>query len=453
MPKHRRDQFLQSPPDLAKQGLAQSTLSQQYQESAGVQPIAAMRVETFNGAASLDSSMALNQRIRKLREELDGNNNPLIQSDAQNSNMQASHLNYNYVTHVDQRSPQQPEESLDSRMRKAQMQTERLLEKARSRSPMSGSRVSHHSAIYVDTKRSQSKSISKVISNATDIELPLGKISDSHIFSKLTDETKNKYVVSAEEHALSVSKEAEDVQQVQLKASSPAPYKNLEVEYQDGGTELSSYHRRGQVKENSTKSNEPSLDRGPTHHSSSANHVGSSRKNINQKSASLRSRNLSYTNLHTMNSGTNDHHKSRASKKSLRSVSSRAMGNPKIRSKSVKFQRSGSQKQAKLRIDGGPHSGDFTTQDSVTLDKFYKELIKRERMEFERILKSKEMVIRHDTQSKLRKQIQMADQKFQRVTDLERQLAFAQKNCEKLRVEWSQMKSSLGQSKQQLEIS
>ena len=69
----------------------------------------------------------------------------------------------------------------------------------------------------------------------------------------------------------------------------------------------------------------------------------------------------------------------------------------------MKFSRSGSQKQPGLPRDGTTPSADFTTQESLNLDKFYKELIKRERQEFERILKSKEMVVRHDTQHKLRK--------------------------------------------------
>ena len=117
-PIPRRDQDLQSPPDLAKQRLAQSTLSPQ--ESAGARPPEAVRVETFNGQASLNSSMALNQRIRKLREELDGGNNPLISSDVQNSNLKASQFAYNYVTQP-QKSPKGAEESLDNRMKKAQM--------------------------------------------------------------------------------------------------------------------------------------------------------------------------------------------------------------------------------------------------------------------------------------------------------------------------------------------
>ena len=54
---------------------------------------------------------------------------------------------------------------------------------------------------------------------------------------------------------------------------------------------------------------------------------------------------------------------------------------------------------------GNLASGDLTTEESLNLDKFYKELIVRDRQEFARILKSKEMAVRHDTQSKLRKQI------------------------------------------------
>ena len=79
------------------------------------------------------------------------------------------------------------------------MQTERLLEKVRSRSPMSGSRVSQRSAIYVETKRSHSKSISKVVSNATDVELPIGKISESQALSRHTDDANQRSAIPTEE--------------------------------------------------------------------------------------------------------------------------------------------------------------------------------------------------------------------------------------------------------------
>jgi len=95
-----------------------------------------------------------------------------------------------------------------------------------------------------------------------------------------------------------------------------------------------------------------------------------------------------------------------------------------MRSKSVRFQRptSQNQRQAQKNLSapgssnaasgpaaqdalGNLTSGDLTTEESLNLDKFYKELIVRDRQEFARILKSKEMAIRNDTQSKLRKQI------------------------------------------------
>lgn len=88
----------------------------------------------------------------------------------------------------------------------------------------------------------------------------------------------------------------------------------------------------------------------------------------------------------------------------------------------------------------GDFTEDLTGTDSAQIDKIYRELIKQERLEFERILKSKEMAVRYDTENKIRKQIQQADQKFKKVADLERHLAFAQKNTEKLRSDWSKMK-------------
>ena len=88
----------------------------------------------------------------------------------------------------------------------------------------------------------------------------------------------------------------------------------------------------------------------------------------------------------------------------------------------------------------GDFTEDLTGTDSAQIDKIYRELIKQERLEFERILKSKEMAVRYDTENKIRKQIQQADQKFKKVADLERHLAFSQKNTEKLRSDWSKMK-------------
>lgn len=50
-----------------------------------------------------------------------------------------------------------------------------------------------------------------------------------------------------------------------------------------------------------------------------------------------------------------------------------------------------------------------TTQDTLNLDKFYQELIKKEREEFERILKSKLTIARSDVTKKMRKQIDEAN--------------------------------------------
>ena len=84
----------------------------------------------------------------------------------------------------------------------------------------------------------------------------------------------------------------------------------------------------------------------------------------------------------------------------------------------------------------------------MQLDQIYRELIKRERLEFERILKAKQMAVRHDTENKLRKQIEQAEQKLQKVADLERRLTFSQKNSEKLKADSNRMKQQLGQSRQ-----
>ena len=129
--------------------------------------------------------MALNQRIRRLREELDAGGNPLQQSDGQQPRNQGSINNAAYSHHPQTsmskpKSPFKMSESLGSQMRKAQMQTDRLLERARSRSPLSGSYVTEKSAIYVDTKGSPPRSISQVVSNTTDIELPIGQMSEDH---------------------------------------------------------------------------------------------------------------------------------------------------------------------------------------------------------------------------------------------------------------------------------
>lgn len=225
------------------------------------------------------------------------------------------------------------------------MQTERLLEKVRSRSPMSGSRVSQRSAIYVETKRSQSKSISKVVSNATDVELPLGKISDSQALSRHTDDL-NQHLVNPNEEQAANREAGDRHHEVRLHPGSPEPYQNLELPEgsvivadgeQTGGPKDGKRHR-------AMRSHEASLDRTATPHS--MKRAGSSRKRMNQKSASLRSRNLSYSNLHTMNSGAYEMPRHVASKKSLRSGSSRAAmtAKEKTRSKSVKFSRAVSQR-------------------------------------------------------------------------------------------------------------
>lgn len=61
-----------------------------------------------------------------------------------------------------------------------------------------------------------------------------------------------------------------------------------------------------------------------------------------------------------------------------------------------------------------------STADSINLDKFYKEIIKKERQEFERILKSKEMITRNDVEMKMRKQLLQAEKKYQKCADLEK---------------------------------
>ena len=102
------------------------------------------------------------------------------------------------------------------------------------------------------------------------MELPLGKISDSQVLNKLTDETKNRYVVTAEDQELSRSKEVSQVGEAQQKAKpSEAPYENLEIERQDGGIDLSSNNLGAPNDQKSITSNEPSLDRGATHRAES----------------------------------------------------------------------------------------------------------------------------------------------------------------------------------------
>jgi hypothetical protein len=117
-PNKENNQYLQGPPDLARQALAQSSLSQQ-----AADPAAPTRMETFNGQASLNSSMALNQRIRKLREELDHHHTPLLQSDIGPAPPLHQFQSTNFATNDNYlmgKSPKRIEdETLDSRMRKA----------------------------------------------------------------------------------------------------------------------------------------------------------------------------------------------------------------------------------------------------------------------------------------------------------------------------------------------
>ena len=95
--------------------------------------------------------------------------------------------------------------------------------------------MSQRSAIYVETKRSQSKSISKVLSNATDVELPLGKAcEDSQVLSKLTDETKNRYVIT----------DSNNTQELKANAYSlEVTSNNLEMTDQDGNNAISQFNR------------------------------------------------------------------------------------------------------------------------------------------------------------------------------------------------------------------
>ena len=82
-----------------------------------------------------------------------------------------------------------------------------------------------------------------------------------------------------------------------------------------------------------------------------------------------------------------------------------------------------------------------TTQQTLNLDKFYQDLIKTERNEFERILKSKLTVARSDVTKRMSKQIQEANSKFGKINELEKNLRFAKNNNERLRIEWETMKS------------
>ena len=86
---------------------------------------------------------------------------------------------------------------------------------------------------------------------------------------------------------------------------------------------------------------------------------------------------------------------------------------------------------------------DVSPAEALTLDAFYQDLIKKERQQFDRILKSKTNVARSDATKKLRKQIAEANRKHERVSELERNLTYAKNNNEKLRVEWEYMKGKV----------
>ena len=79
-------------------------------------------------------------------------------------------------------------------------------------------------------------------------------------------------------------------------------------------------------------------------------------------------------------------------------------------------------------------------------------MIKKEREEFERILKSKVSIARSDATKKMRKQIDEANQKFSKVSEIEKNLRFAKNNNERLRIEWEGMKMQLNQTQEQLEV-
>ena len=86
---------------------------------------------------------------------------------------------------------------------------------------------------------------------------------------------------------------------------------------------------------------------------------------------------------------------------------------------------------------------DVSPAEALTLDAFYQDLIKKERQQFDRILKSKTNVARSDATKKLRKQIAEASRKHEKVGELERNLTYAKNNNEKLRVEWDYMKGKV----------
>ena len=162
------------------------------------------------------------------------------------------------------------------------------------------------------------------MSNATDVELPIGKMSDSHAFSRHTEEPNHRFAFAAEEQA-AVREVGDRLHEVRLQPGSPEPYQNLQLpETEAVAAEDEQLDGPKDVKRHrALRSHEASLDRTATPHS--IKRAGSSRKHMNQKSASLRSRNLSYSNLHTMNSGAYEMPRHVASKKSLRSGSSRAI--------------------------------------------------------------------------------------------------------------------------------
>lgn len=67
-------------------------------------------------------------------------------------------------------------------------------------------------------------------------------------------------------------------------------------------------------------------------------------------------------------------------------------------------------------------------------------------------MKSKLCVERAETTKKMRKQIQKASEKLEKVSELEKHLKYAKNNNERLRIEWEAMKSQLGQTEKTLSL-
>lgn len=101
---------------------------------------------------------------------------------------------------------------------------------------------------------------------------------------------------------------------------------------------------------------------------------------------------------------------------------------PHLSSKQVTFDH-----DAKDQLPTGASSSNLS--EIVALDQFYQDLLAKERAQFERMLKTRTNITRNRANSKMQNKINLADDKFEKVQELEKKLKMAKDSNNRIKQE------------------